>query len=285
MKQIVFFFILSFSCKLYSQQLDIQCIFQNDSSYLKLHTNNIAEFKIHKKLYQDTAEYRVHKKLQQDTVQFFKRLQQYYHYEGKGSFYIKDSIIYINTTGDNKKSYPTFEDIGQSKFDGKLSIEVFDQNSNIFSTFYIYVKGKESKRYEKSDNNTCEVDLNKIKKPVSIRIYPYNNSVQRCFFSFEIPVKSIKTNKIRVYLTNILLVKDKLMKFQLKKDGHNVFVVGPKDISKEDKRRIIKDIYPCYNMSILLYAVKPPVRHSESIPIEQRSLAPNMNLNALECVR
>lgn len=239
-------------------------LYQNDSSYLKLN-GDTAEFAIYKKLYTDTMEYRLYKKTHQDTIRFFNRLQRYRHIQGKGAFYVKDSVIYIQTIGNNKESYPKFEDVGDSELNEKLSIEVFDQNNNMFSTFYVRVEGvKNGIRYEKDSINTCEVNLSDIKKPVLVRVYPLNDSFQKCFFPLEIPVNLIKTNKIKVYLTNTLLVKDKLVKFHLKKEEHGVSVTGPQGIykEKEEKRKFIffkeTHIYPCSGISIPLYESPVP---------------------------
>ncbi len=224
--------------QLHSQQLEKYSIYRNDSSYLRLNQDNIAEFRILKKLHQDTmeyVEYSILKKKHQDTIQYFEKLQKYRHYEGKGNFYIKDSVIYINTTKIKNKDYPRFEDIGQSEFNGKLSIEVFDLNNNRYSTFYVRVETKKNWiRFVETDGNTCYIDLSKIRKPVSILIFPINDSVRKCFFPFEIPVQSIKTNKIKVYLTDLYVIKDKLIKFRLNKDENGIFIIAP-----DDYRRII----------------------------------------------
>jgi hypothetical protein len=102
----------------YPQQVDnMPCFYKNGSSYLKLN-NDTAEFKI------------CRGKLS------FRYLQ------GKGSFYIKDSVIWIKTTLSDEEKYPKYEDIGHSAFNEKLSIEVFTHNNEKISVFDVIVRGE-----------------------------------------------------------------------------------------------------------------------------------------------
>jgi hypothetical protein len=239
MKRIISIFVFLVALhNLNAQQLNTHHLYKNGYSYLKLN-NDTAEFKIY------------NNKL---TCNYMK---------GKGTFYIEDSVIYVKTTYAINENSARFENVGADILNGKLSIEVYDQNNNeisIFNISLIGVKGKKQYYTKKCENKICEIDLNETTKPLSVKINVLNDSTKKHLLPFDIPVKSIKTNKIHVYLTDVLFIEDKLVEFHLKKDKNNVFVIGPKNIYHEDKvkfnffkTKIMRHLYPCSDISIELY--------------------------------
>ena len=222
MKKILNLVLILFTMQnLYSQQSDIPCFYERDSSYLILNKDT-AEFKMYNIKY---------------GIRYLK---------GKGTYYLKDSVIYIKTVFSESDNFTRFEDVGQSELKDKLSIEVFDENNTRVSEFSYGIVGKNIKkeynRYRETNvGEISEIDLNKVKKPDYIWIsvksdHSLADEINGTHFykDIQIPVKSIKTDKIKVYLTYDKLVYDTLVRFELGKDNKNIFVFGPKGIYRDE---------------------------------------------------
>ena len=236
MKKITLFILLFLTCgHLHSQQLEKYCVFKNDSSYLKLYQDSIAEFKIYKKTYPDTMLYQAYKRTHQDTAMYFNMLQRYCQMEGKGTFYLKDSAIYINTALSDEEYYPKFENVGNSNFNGKLSLEVFSQDNKKIKEFDIIIRGKGYYDKKTYYDGVCEIDLLNVKKNGSIQVVVENNSIHKSYVGITIPLKSINTDKIKVYLTDIVWIRNKLLKFKIERKNNSFCVIGP--IEEHSKRR------------------------------------------------
>ena len=166
---------------LYSQQSDIPCFYKRDSSYLILNKDT-AEFKMYNIKY---------------GIRYLK---------GKGTYYLKDSVIYIKTVFAESDNFTRFEDIGQSELKDKLSVEVFDENNIIVSEFSYEIVGENIKKQynrcgETNEREIAEIDLTKVKKPNYICIsvksdHPLADEINGTHFSrdIQIPVNSITTH-------------------------------------------------------------------------------------------
>jgi len=218
MKKIIFsLLLLIFIQNLCSQQIVIPHFFLKDCSYLILN--------------EDTAEFRMH------NVKYGIR-----YIKGKGTYYIKDKVIYISTIRTDDETFTRWEDVGQSELQDKISIEVFNENNIKISNFIYEIvgekfKNKNNKYREVFDNELDGVDLNKVERPN----YLWINAISDNYFddelnetnysrSITIPIESIKTDKIIVYLKCDKLIYDKIVRFELGKDEQGFFVFGPKGI-------------------------------------------------------
>ena len=215
------FFLLSIQ-NMYSQQSDIPYFFKSDSSYLILN-NDTADFKMY------NIKYRIR------------------YVKGRGTYYFKDSVIYINTIFTGDDNFTRFEDIGQSELKDKLSVEIFNENNVMASKFFYTIVGERTKKQYNEyrgvyESGIGEIDLNRVRKPdyiwISIASDNYlADEINSTNYSrsIKISVRSIKTNKIKVYLTPDKIVYDTLVRFELGKDDHGIFVFGPKGIYPPDE--------------------------------------------------
>lgn len=252
MKKLMYFILLMLGIQnLHSQQSDIPCFYKKDSSYLILNKDT-ARFKMYNIKY---------------GIRYLK---------GKGIYYLKDSVIYIKTVFAENDDFTRFEDVGQSELKDKLSVEVFDENNTRVSEFSYGIVGENIKnqynRYDETNvGEISEIDLTKVKKPdyiwVSIKSdHSLADEINGTHFSkdIQIPVKSIKTDKIKVYLTYDKLVYDTLVRFELGKDDRGIFVFGPKGIYRDESvktrfyfltRRLL--LPATSNKKIKMYALDP----------------------------
>jgi hypothetical protein len=232
--------------------------YKNDSSYLKQCTyiadelklieqfNNVHRFKntSYLKLNKDSAEFKIYR-LNGICL------------AGKGLYNIKDSIIYITTVLPDKDYYPKFENVGQSDLNRKLLIEVYTPDNERIQRFRIIIRGKNLYHEEKSDNGICEIDLHIFKRPISIEIRAFNDSNQKSFVSLEIPCNTIKTDKIKVYLTNIIWIRNRIEKFKVEKSGDSYCVTGPLQDKPKSKLK--------FNLKYGFYRIVSAHSYSRSI--------------------
>jgi len=208
---------------MHSQQSSgIPSFYKKDSSYLILN-KDIAEFKMY------NIKYRIR------------------YVKGRGTYYLKDSVIYIKTILTEDDNLARFEDVGQFELKNKLSVEVFNENDTMVSTFIYEIVGENIKnrynRYrEVYESGVSIIDLNRVRQPDYIWISAMSdnyladeNNGTNYSRSISIPVKSIKTDKIKVFLTCDKLIYDTLVRFELGKDDLGIFVFGPKGIYPPDE--------------------------------------------------
>lgn len=200
--------------KNYSKQQEgcIPVRYSNDSSYLRL-ANDTAYFKTYK-------------------MKFGSK-----YYEGKGIYFLQDNIIYIKTGPEEPGKFTNYKEIGTSQLVDSLMIEVFDQNGARIPASEIQIRTRNDKLFIKSIQDEPEViSIKSYEYPIEIIVSGRDNSIeyaidptpQKYYTSLLIPIDSIKTNRVEVYLTEVCHIYDKIVTFELKKDEKGLFVEGPR---------------------------------------------------------